>query len=112
MLQRSVTLIRRLVCTRAERAVRGDVLVISGITRPRPGVAALWVGSGVYPFLGAVGPLFAFPDRHVVLERIDQPLAGFERVAAVRRADGDRDAGLRRRHTADAMGNIAFYHRP
>src|SRR5438105_2906372 len=113
MLQRSVTLIRKLVCTRPRRSVRGDLLVISGIiTFARPAVAALWFDAGVYPFVRSVGPLFAFPNRHILLERVDQPLAGGERVAAVGRADGDRHAGLGRRHAAEAMNNHTFYHGP
>ena len=54
----------------------------------------LFVQSWVYPLSRPVRPLFTFPNRHVVLERIDQPLAGGEGVAAVRRADDDRHAGL------------------
>src|SRR6267142_2034857 len=64
------------------------------------------------PFLRAVCPLLAFPDWYVVFQRIDQPLAGGERVAAMRCADGDRYAGFGRRHAAEAMCDTAFYHRP
>ena len=119
MLQRSVTLIRRLVCTRPRRSVSGDVLVMVVIANSATGTRSPAGRSRLYvircrggPIVDAVGPLFAFPDRHVVLQRVDQPLAGGEGVAAVRRADGDRDAGFGGRYAAEAMGDTAFYHWP
>src|SRR5690242_7254109 len=97
-------------------SVSGDMLEMVVIASPRPTtlravpVAALC--ARVNPFARAVVPLFAFPDRHVGLEGIDQPLAGGERIGTVGGADGDRDARLLWRHFAEPMHDHAFYHRP
>ena len=37
--------------------------------------------------------MFLFPDRRAVLDLFDNETTGFERFVAVRRADGDDDAG-------------------
>ena len=50
--------------------------------------------SGMHPFAGAVGPVFAFPDRHDFFERVDQPLSRLEGRLSMGRADGDGHAGL------------------
>src|SRR6266702_307792 len=102
MLQRSVTLIRRLVCVRPSVSTSGALLVISAMIdyckdketrrrgdkeiRSRPLLVSLLVSlspclplfsnSRVHPLGGAIYPLFVFPNRHVGLERINQPLAG------------------------------------
>src|SRR6185295_10744757 len=46
-----------------------------------------------HPNLAVCENLF-LPNRHGAFEFADGPLAGLERGAAVRRADGDDDAGL------------------
>ena len=50
------------------------------------------VACRVHPFFGAIGPVFAFPNRHFFFNRIDQPAAGGKCVVAVRGADGHRHA--------------------
>src|SRR5437763_1407348 len=46
----------------------------------------------VDPLLGAVGPDLFLPDRDDLLEGVDEPLAGFERLVSVGAAHGDHDA--------------------
>ena len=66
----------------------------------------------MHPLARAVGPVFLLPNRHVALQRVDQPLARGEGVGAVGRADDDRHARLAQRHVAQAMDDDAFYQRP
>src|SRR3990172_1415183 len=119
MLQRSVTLTRRLRCVRPSWSVSGDVLrMVLGITMDWSASRATrlrWIrfgGTWMDPFARAVGPVLLLPDWHVALERVNQPLAGGKGVRAVGRADDDRHAGLGQRHPAQAVHDQTFYKRP
>src|SRR4051794_26150809 len=108
MLQRSVTLIRRLLWTLPNESIRrsgvgvifwtsrGSVAVprtasfypIGGRGDSREAAASSRLASGdggrfhagMDPFLGAVGPDLLLPDRDDLLEGVDQPSAGLERL--------------------------------
>src|SRR5580704_250516 len=59
----------------------------------------------------AVGEGFLFPDGHGFLERVDEPSAGFEGLAAMGRSDDDEHAGFPDLQAAEAVddGNIAHF---
>src|SRR5262245_41743670 len=113
MLQRSVTLTRRLLCARPKEstscepdAARCRSLPPKHSARPSPlsyltpavparppsaGRLTLdrrggVLPAGVDPLLAAIGPDFLLPDRDGLLEGVDQPAAGLERFVPVRAA--------------------------
>ncbi len=100
MLQRSVTLIRRFRCTRPKVSI--SILVLSSwffVLGPASFVR-------LYPFGRAVGPILFLPDGHDLFERVDQPLASLERLAAMGGADGDGDGGFAQFQTSDAVHGV------
>ena len=117
MLQRSVTLIRRFVCTRPKPSIKWSechggqlgslssvmLLSLSRCARSSPGWTHSLVPSAQFSF---------FQIGTTSFERVDQPLAGLEGGVAMRRADGDRHAGLAQRHVAQAMHDRAVDERP
>src|SRR6266446_4734678 len=115
MLQRSVTLIRRLLCTLPNESIRrwdgakaGDIGgPFHGPQVARVVFSPVWARSKfhyiptttrastaprMHPFLGPVGPDFLFPDGDDVFQGVDQPAARLKRLLAVRATDGDHDA--------------------
>src|SRR5208337_1399700 len=57
----------------------------------------------VDPFVAAVGPGLAFPDRRDLLQSVDEPAAGFKSLVAVGTAHGDDHADLAQVEVADPM---------
>src|SRR5262245_16302620 len=96
MLQRSVTLIRRFVCTRPKVSMSG-----SGMFRTR-----------MHPFGRAVGPVFFLPDGDDLFQAVDQVLTRLEGLLAMRRADSDGDADVPQFQPAEAMHDRRIHHRP
>src|SRR5689334_12702031 len=96
MLQRSVTLIRRFVCTRPKVSMRG-----SGMVDPR-----------MHPFGGAIGPVFFFPDGYDLFQAVDQVLPRLESLLAMRRADSDCDAHVPQLQPTEAMYDRRVHDRP
>src|SRR4051812_44185199 len=103
MLQRSVTLIRRFVCRRPKPSTR-----FAASARNVSLVMLGHVDTRVDPLVRSVGPVFLLPDRDDLFDGVDQPLPGGEGFAAMRRADGDRDAGFAELQMPDAMHQRAF----
>src|SRR5262249_9702604 len=100
-LQRSVTLTRRLLCTRPKVSInfrlqisdcRLSDLVAMSISSFGSSICNL--KSRVDPLGAAVVPVFLLPDGHQFLEPVDGVTTRLERLAAVRAADGDGDAHL------------------
>ena len=57
----------------------------------------------VDPFVAAVGPGLAFPDRGDLLQSVDQPATRLKRFVAVRAAHGDHHADLAQVKMADPV---------
>ena len=66
----------------------------------------------VDPFLAAVGPGLAFPDRRNLLERVDEPAAGFKSLAAVWAAHGDDHADFAQVEMANSVDDGDIDDRP
>src|SRR4051812_11115338 len=124
MLQRSVTLIRRLLCRRPKESTRrsgSEVMHTAqscrhGLLPPRhynrpveslSGAGASEPSTGIEsrvdPFLGAIRPVFLLPDRDDLFQRVDQPAAGLERLLAMGTAHGDDDAHVAQVQMPDAV---------
>src|SRR5262249_16486879 len=61
--------------------------------------------NGQHPLLGPVGPVLLLPDRHDVLECIDEPAAGFECLVAVGTTDCDHDTDIPQVEMADSVNH-------
>src|SRR5690242_15860801 len=122
MLQRSVTLIRRLLCTRPKESIRRSVVAIAAgslselsrwsthsYSNPGPSRRAY---PRMHPLFAAVGPDLLLPDGDHVLERVDQPLARLERVLAVGCADGHQHARLAQLEVAKPVHDGGLNDRP
>src|SRR3954470_17971280 len=103
MLQRSVTLIRRLLCGLPYESTSrsGSEVMCTAKLCPHGLLPPLqynqpfgfclaperlpssWVESGVDPLLGAIRPVLFLPDRDDLFQGIDQPATGVERVLAM-----------------------------
>src|SRR3954447_590591 len=59
--------------------------------------------AGADPFLGTVGERLVLPDRHFVLEIVDQLPAGLEGLSPVRAGNGDHDGEIPDPETPDPM---------
>src|SRR5882724_5439379 len=68
--------------------------------------------SGMHPLAGSIRPILLLPDWHVLLDGVNEPLASGEGLVAVRRADGDGDAGFAQLQMAQAVNDGAAGERP
>src|SRR5208337_5533092 len=66
----------------------------------------------VDPFVAAIGPGLAFPDRRDLLQSVDEPAAGFKSLVAVRAAHGDDHADLAQVEAADPVDDGGLDDRP
>src|SRR3981081_1036127 len=68
--------------------------------------------SGVYPFGAAVGPVFLLPDRHELLQPVNDVTARLERLGSVWTADRHRDADIADVEMAEAVFEDDIADRP
>src|SRR6267143_245419 len=78
---------------------------------PTPTLAADRLGSILDPGL-AFRIYLLLPDRHGALQLVDQPFAGVERLAPMRRRDRDHDANLAHLEGAGAVDDCHVRDRP
>lgn len=70
------------------------------LRQTRPNALAL---AATHPLLGAIGEVLVFPDRHLLLEPVDQGARGVIRRAAVRRGGRQTDGDVTDREGSDAV---------
>ncbi len=64
------------------------------------------------PLWPRLNVVLLFPDRYIVLDCIDKPLAGLERFAAMWAANGHGDTRLARKDFAKSVDNRDPFHGP
>src|SRR5260370_12026717 len=70
------------------------------------------MASAIHPDRAAVGAPLLLPDGDAPFHLLDHEAAGLERLGAVRRRGGDRDARLARRNEAHAVPDSDAGFRP